>query len=344
MVGISGGVTGLISAISDIPLWPETLLLDLTSINISKGSQKSYRDRSMDSDSNDYLITELSDTTLVGGRLILTLFDRMFEIFSIQYDIDSTISAIRDNQENLLYEKNQNFEGETRTIGSQIDWTDDRIDPRKGFRLTYTFNDSPATNQDSPDYYVVGYNVTSYIPLLSKSTFAFNWFRSRATVRKEGNTDLDSLVATETATCHSNCDSTTINELATNQQATNRYGSAGSLGGASRLRSYSGSRYSGAQLEFRATEFRWNLSDEKTPFDLYLIKDIRTGIQLAFFYEEGSVADVENDLWKEKRSSQGAGVRLVTSSGFVYRLDMATGQEGQEVILFVDYPWGTIGQ
>jgi hypothetical protein len=35
---------------------------------------------------------------------------------------------------------------------------------------------------------------------------------------------------------------------------------------------------------------------------------------------------------------------VVTSSGFVYRFDVANGQEGSEVILFVDYPWGTIGQ
>jgi len=43
-------------------------------------------------------------------------------------------------------------------------------------------------------------------------------------------------------------------------------------------------------------------------------------------------------------TSAGAGTRVVTSSGFVYRFDVATGQEGPEVILFVDYPWGTIGQ
>ena len=124
----------------------------------------------------------------------------------------------------------------------------------------------------------------------------------------------------------------------------NEYGTAGSLGGASRLRSYAGGRFSGAQVEFRAAEFRWNLTDENKPFDLYFIRDVRTGIQLAFFYEEGSVANKADQLWKEKRTSQGAGVRLVTSSGFVYRFDMASGQEGREVILFVDYPWGTIGQ
>ena len=132
--------------------------------------------------------------------------------------------------------------------------------------------------------------------------------------------------------------------LVIKNQTNNQYGTAGSLGGASRLRSYAGGRFSGAQVEFRGAEFRWNLTDENKPFDLLFIRDVRTGVQLAFFYEEGSVADTSEQLWDEKRTSQGAGVRLVTSSGFVYRFDLATGQEGREVILFVDYPWGTIGQ
>ena len=82
-----------------------------------------------------------------------------------------------------------------------------------------------------------------------------------------------------------------------------------------------------------------NLSDEKSAFDWYFIKDIRTGFQIAFFYEEGSVADVESDLWNEKRTSAGIGTRLVTGSGFVYRLDYATGKEGGSTIVIFDYPW-----
>lgn len=344
VVLIGGGVTGTVTAVSDISLWSETLLLDLTHVKISKGSQKTYRDRRMNSDPKNFLITELSDTNLQGGRLILTLFDRMFELFTIQYDISASISAIRDNKEKLLYEKKQSFEVKSRTYGSQLDWTDDRVDPRKGVRLVYTYADSPARTSVSADYYVQSYNATGYLPVLSNSMIAFNWFEAGATVRKQGNTDLDSLIDLEEARCVANCDNATITDLATNQQTLNSYGSAGTLGGASRLRSYAGGRYSGAQLSFRAIEFRWNLTDENTPFDFYLIRDIRTGLQLAFFYEEGSVADTRSDLWKEKRTSTGAGARVVTSSGFVYRFDVANGQEGSEVILFVDYPWGTIGQ
>ncbi|MGB0708817.1 MAG: hypothetical protein ACPGTI_16615, partial [bacterium] len=70
----------------------------------------------------------------------------------------------------------------------------------------------------------------------------------------------------------------------------------------------------------------------------------RTGFQLAFFYETGTVAEQREDLWTKSRNSTGLGARLVTGSGFIYRFDVATGSEGAETTLFVDYPWGTIGQ
>ncbi|MEC7087602.1 MAG: hypothetical protein VXW83_09330, partial [SAR324 cluster bacterium] len=72
VVGISGNVRGTIAGVTDLPLWPETLLLDLTTVRFNKGSQKVYRDRKMDSDPENFFITELADTSLGGGRLILT--------------------------------------------------------------------------------------------------------------------------------------------------------------------------------------------------------------------------------------------------------------------------------
>ena len=168
-------------------------------------------------------------------------------------------------------------------------------------------------------------------------------------MRKQGNTDQTSLynkLISENCTVKTctSAEEDALLDQAKVAKTNNQYGTAGSLGGASRLRSYAGGRFSGAQVEFRGAEFRWNFTDENKPFDLLFIRDVRTGVQLPFFYEEGSVADTSEQLWDEKRTSQGAGVRLVTSSGFVYRFDLATGQEEREVILFVDYPWGTIGQ
>lgn len=45
------------------------------------------------------------------------------------------------------------------------------------------------------------------------------------------------------------------------------------------------------------------------------------------------------DVWDIVRQSYGAGVRMVTASGLVYRLDFATGDEGFQPSVFFQYPW-----
>ena len=341
---ITGDIGGGIVLATDVPIIPKMLLLDIGQGNFEKGSFRSYSDRRMNSDPEGYIISELSDTRFRFTRFTFTFFERMLDVFTFKTSNKSTLSAIRDKDGELIYEANRSFEGDSRSNGFQIDWTDDRTDPRQGLKFIYTNSDSPATTEDSPDFFVENYNITAYLPVLSYSTFALNWYRSGATVREQGDTDLRNLITSETQTCLQNCDAATIAILAKNRQATNKYGSAGSLGGTERLRSYVGGRFSGAQVESRGAELRWNISDEKTAFDWYFIRDVRTGFQVAFFYEEGSVADKVSDLWNEKKTSAGIGTRLVTGSGFVYRLDYATGTDGGSTIVIFDYPWGTFGQ
>ena len=69
------------------------------------------------------------------------------------------------------------------------------------------------------------------------------------------------------------------------------------------------------------------------------MRDIRTAVQLAFFYEAGSVADTYGAVWDAVRQSYGAGLRVVTAAGLVYRLDLATGDEGPQPSVFFQYPW-----
>ena len=175
-----------------------------------------------------------------------------------------------------------------------------------------------------------------------RSSWVFNYYRSDAHVLKEGETDYDLLadqmgldcsVLTDPSKQHE-CESVIHNTL-----AANKYGTASSLGGRSRLRSYSEGRFSGAHTQFYGTEFRWNLTEEVTPFDIGFMKDIRTGVQAALFYERGSVAELIGDLGQNERYSMGCGVRMVTASGLVYRLDGATGDEGFEMTIIINYPW-----
>ena len=59
------------------------------------------------------------------------------------------------------------------------------------------------------------------------------------------------------------------------------------------------------------------------------MKGVRTGTQVASFYETGSVTRTNSDLGTLNRSNYGIGLRLVTASGFVYRPEVALWEEGQ---------------
>ena len=147
---ITGDIGGGIVLATDVPVIPEMILLDVGQGNFDKGSFRSYRDRRMNSDPDDYVISELSDTRFRFTRLTLTFFDRMFDVFTFGTNNKSTLSAIRDKEGKLIYEANQSFEGDSRSNGFQIDWTDDRTDPQKGLKLIYTNTDSPGSASDSP--------------------------------------------------------------------------------------------------------------------------------------------------------------------------------------------------
>ena len=66
---------------------------------------------------------------------------------------------------------------------------------------------------------------------------------------------------------------------------------------------------------------------------------MRTNLQLAFFAEIGCVVEKSGDLWEDYRSSYGVGVRLLTGSGIVYRMDIAAGDEGIVPTIIFSYPW-----
>lgn len=345
MVLIRGDVEGGIIAITDIHLIPERLLIDFTNVEFNKGQQNRYLTRGMNSEETDFNIVELSDSRLGGGRLIFTFFERMLEFYTIAYNINFKISAVRDNEGNLVNEVDDPdpITSLTTTYGSFVDYTDDRSDPKRGVRGRIERSNSPPSNEDAVNYYVMNYSLTGYVPVLSYSTIALNYFKSDAHVIQKGETDpekLKTLFGCYRPTV-SQCDPTT-REVIQSQIAQNTYGNSSALGGRSRLRSFSEGRFSAAHSEFLGAELRWNLTDEKTPFDIWIMRDLRTGIQLAFFYETGTVADEASDLWKESRYSAGTGARLVTGSGFIYRFDVAYGDEGVTTTLFIDYPWSSL--
>jgi hypothetical protein len=175
------------------------------------------------------------------------------------------------------------------------------------------------------------YNATAFIPMGKRSTWAFNYFRSDAYVMRTGERDrakIDEELGLDCGTIVDPVEQKKCNQFIDNTIAANTYGTVGSLGGTSRLRSYSHDRYSGSHSLFYGTEFRWNITEESTPFNIVIMKDIRTALQLACFYETGSIVDKLEELGSIMRSSYGAGFRIVTASGLVFRADVANGRKG----------------
>jgi len=343
--GLTGDMLGLGLGIIDVHLVPERLILDINVERFNKATVTSFSERGMNTAEHDYTLLKFDNFQFIGGRLTNTYFDRKLEVYGGGYLINSKLGAILrpDGSTILDVQDPQPWREQVYVLGTRFDLTDDYADPRKGLRLDVGRWWSPPKDQRDPDFYHMEYNATAYIPMGRISTWVFNYFRSDAHVLRQGTTNRDTISVQQELNC---------NDLAVGSQewqdcwavvdnivAANTYGTAGSFGGTSRLRSYPNDRYKGAHAVFYGTEFRFNLTEEARPFDIFIAKDIRTVLQLAFFYELGSVEDERKRLGDIYRASYGAGFRMVTASGVVFRADVAAGKEGFETSIIFGYPW-----
>ncbi len=343
-MAFGGDVKGLAAGIADIHLVPKTLIVDLGYSGLSAATMQSYSKRGMNTDRNDFTNVELGDMTYWGGRLTATFYDRRLEFWSAYYQGASQLKNIRDKDGNILVPANDAnvVRGHAKFFGTRIDLTDDYADPRRGFRLDVSRSAMPPADS-GPDFYVQDYNATGYVPLGRRSTWALNYFRSDARVRRQGETDPAEIQRIQGLNCSAASltpdEQQRCNDFVNNTIANNTFGTASSLGGFSRLRGYPNMRYKGAHTEFYGSEIRWNLTDENTPYDIFVMKDVRTSWQVAFFYEVGTVGESRSDLGDFWRSSGGMGLRMVTASGVVFRADIALGREGYSPSIFIGYPW-----
>ena len=340
---ITGDVKGYGIGFQDLYLVEKRFKLDLFHEGIDSATIQSYSFRGMNSDKEDYIYVTAEDLKFTGLRATASYFEKRLEFYLMYYTNEYNISAIKDKDEVLIANTSdadtQDFD--TYTTGFMLDFTDDRVDPRKGLRYDYSLDYASDTGANAADYYISNHNLTAYIPIGKQSTWAFNYFKSDAHIISSGATDFDTIESSLGLDCDtlSGSDKTYCENLVNTNIDANKYGSAASLGGRTRLRSYPEGRFIGAHTQFYGTEFRWNITEENTPFNIWFMKDIRTSIQTAFFYEKGSVADNTDDLGKNEKKSYGLGLRLVTGSGLVYRLDAAAGDEDFNYTVIINYPW-----
>ncbi len=342
---ITGDAAGQIFGLEDIHILSETLILDLFSQNITKAVVNNYETRGMDSDPDDYTLIELTSVKTRQAQLSLSLFDRRLELFASTSTQSVEVPRIRDKDGEIIAELNPPYRGdsESSAIGMLVDYTDDRQDPRKGLRMQVDRSHSPNDDPDEAEFFVWNYTVTGYLPMGKLNTLALHYFQSDAEVTREGNTDPAALEAELGITCppageagSAECEET-VDELVDMFVKQRKNGTSTSLGGENRLRSYPQGRFSGAHTVFYAIEFRWNLTEEATPFNYFFWKDVRTGVQIAFFAETGSVAETRSEVGDSYASTYGVGFRLVSGSGNVYRADFATGDEGFEYTILFNY-------
>jgi len=328
----------------DLPVVEKRLVADVGTYDFNV--VQSLYGRGIDSDPDNYILPHAEGAYNLG-QLTLTFDQRRYEAYARLLAGQSRLLDVRDGDGQAFASVDTSkYDNRQLTIGGAVDLTDDRLDPRRGVRFEAAAK-IPTINDDlQSKYYVTDLNLTGYIPMRKgRDSLVLNLFRSDAHVTDEGETDYAVLQAERGLGCDAlptieerdSCyliEDRFLNETI----AANRYGTATTLGGTQRLRSFDNGRfYAGHALAY-GIEYRWNITDENTPFDIFVAKGVRTGIQVAVFAEQGAVADKIGDLLDKQKSSYGIGLRIILT-GVVIRADYATGDEGDNFQLFITYPW-----
>jgi len=339
----TGDIQGQDANFDEIPIINNRLYLRAEFLDLSSAQQNYYNSRGMDTEKDDYTLLDINSYKQQNYGLDLTFYERRLT-FSVNRNLSKgSLDAVRDPDGNIISEFSDPYEFDNNATqwSVLVDLTDDYLDPNTGFRAKLSYQNNPANSRKDPKYYVTELDIAYYLPFRKTDTFVFNFFQSDAHVTREGDTDRTA-IANE---LNFNCDpgdakcletEASVIENFVNERA---HGNATSLGGFNRLRAFPGSRFNGAHASTIGAEYRMNFVRDATPFDFSIWKDTHTGLQLAFFYEMGTVSELTKDLWKETRYVIGSGARLVTFSGTVYRFDLAFGDEGVQPNLFFYYPW-----
>ena len=341
-MGFVGDGQGFFASVDELFVFPEWSYLALTQGRMARFGQNVYSSRGMKSEKNDFNIYVGEDFTFYNYEVVFTYFERRIELAYGFNGGNGKFVEIKDYEGELVQKLGSPIEVDfaQKHVQLKIDLTDDYGDPRDGLNIRILRDRFPSVNQGAA-FDSMTFALTYYLPIPENNTWAFHYFRSDARVRQEGNTDLESLKTTQgfyACGGYAACEAATL-KSAQNRLNANKNGSSKSLGGADRLRSYPLSRYQAAHTLFYGTELRWNFSTENTKLDYWLLQDVQQALQAVFFWEQGSVAEEVGEIGETIRSSYGTGIRLVTKSGSVYKFEVASGDEGAEMILFFEYPW-----
>ena len=226
-------------------------------------------------------------------------------------------------------------------IGTQLDLTDNHLDPSEGLRIGLLRTNSNYEQNHLSDYAVNDLNITAYFPFFETHTLLFNAFQSRSNITKSGLVDENLLRKKYGLNCELLQQTDACNIAETRRinywLKRNKSSKATALGGLNRMRAYSQGRFYAANSSNYVLEYRLNYSEKRTPINWIFLGGLRTVLQTSFFYEIGSDSDDVSLLHEKMKSSFGVGFRAIIS-GLIYRLDLAKGEDGIAPTLFINYP------
>ncbi len=327
-----------ILSIFDIPLFTEHLTFTWFSTKIrNAGWPEGERGIDSDPDSMYYLLASNVDAS--GGELSVNVLENQLEFYYAYSDASVKPYGLVDPNGTFYNAQNAGIIESPRgyRYGLYLDDTDNRRDPRIGYRFQYEKWGQPSSRAGNSEYYQEDYNLSGYIPILAegKGVLVLNQFFGSSTVIKKGTVDQGQFVCDNVL--KPGCQAI-LDELYARQVAEAENGKATSLGGTNRLRGYSTNRFYDSYTNFRGAEFRWYVHEAQEAFNFILEKGTFAGLQLAFFYEQGTVSRDKASLWKNMRTSYGAGTRFIFNT-IIVRIDRGFGKEGGETTFFVGYPF-----
>ena len=322
----------------DLPLWYPYLSFSVIYSDIRHAAFPEPA-RGIDSDKDESYILLGTRVFLRSGEVSLSFFDDQVEFYygKVTLSVDPYGLVTPDG---TLYNADRaklNEKPEGWRYGFYLDDTDNRRDPRVGYRFQYEHYRIPQSRAESSSYFQTDYNYTIFVPFAEKShVVVLNYFRGTSKVDEEGTVDREIYTCGVGAPAQCQTD---LDKVYEKQAQESKLGRATSLGGPSRLRGYPANRFFDSYTGFRAIEWRWYLAESNFPYNFLVSKGTYTGFQLALFYEEGSVAPEEGQLWDKFKTSSGFGLRFLMST-VVIRIDMGfSPDEGSQRTVFIGYPF-----
>ncbi|MDH5560570.1 MAG: hypothetical protein OEY59_06900 [Deltaproteobacteria bacterium] len=326
-----------VTVFNELPFYTEHLLLTGGKYN-NQATLKLFN-RGINSDPKDYIIPYVHEKGTFFQAKALFWKQRLRFLYQLIKG-ESVTKKIFDMKGNLLSSTPSKYSYEGSSSGFELDFTDDPIDPRVGVNFGYKIRPSKADYEVQSDVLLTDTNLSGYLPMFDKDTLVFNLFTSISTITRRGVTDEATAHLINSQNCASSQDQAACqageDKLVRDFIAYNKYG-ATAIGGSNRLRAYPVGRFKAGNASFMALEYRYNFSAEPKKINWYLLGGVETLLQASFFYEQGTVAESRSELSDNMKQSYGIGLRALIS-GFIYRFDLAIGDEGAVPTIFIDYP------